>query len=410
MKFIQSIARVGVFLALLTIGVVLVVYPTSYLYEVCAEAVQNSVLTVVDKDVARTAVGVAVIVLSILAFAPLSGLFARKIRFSDDRGETVIDLRRIERALAKALRRLPEVRKLTVELIPSKDRRTVDVRVSNVVLAKTAETNTRDLAGALKRVILEQAQLALGPDEVAGINVTVKSVTLPKGKRNQPSLSALALEAQRRSEQPERRGFLPEPPLAATTAKPDAASAATPTPEPDYAGAAPAGETEGDVGTELVPESLDLDAAATPLADLEAASLPDLDATQTYTPEGVEATPVQAAPAAIESAEPASTLDDFVVALETDRDEAEDAAGRSVTAFSCTPSEEGGIQAADPPLRNWLDDEGEKAPGDAVAASTAFEFLTDVPAEAEESEAADPLRDDQPEWGAPKPGDEGRNA
>ncbi len=436
MKTIQVLARIVACLALISVGVLLVLYPSSYLYDVCATVVRDNVLPVVGKDTARIAVGVVVAVVAFLALIPLPGLFARKIRFRDERGETVINLSRIERALGRVLRGLPEVRKLTVSLIPSKDRRTVDVRVSNVVLAKGAGTNTRDLAGALKRVILEQAQLALGPDEVAAINLSVEDVTLPKADANQPSLSKLALEAQRRGASVNRGGYLPEPPSAAATAATAAAAATAATAETvqpdaseaeDAPGAEERSETEAAPAQNAAPVE-EASAAVDPeaprgalLDEMEAADLPPLAQESPLEPPDVapddldEEKPLEPLPGAQSETESPSNFDDLVAALGPDSDAAEAPAETEEPGGTLyeTPSpalgdEEPEEGDADDSLRRWLDDQGDDSADeeDAANASPSFDYLSDRPTDVEESEAADPLRDDQPDWSPPKSDDD----
>lgn len=431
MKTIQVLARIVACLALVSVGVLLVLYPSSYLYDVCATVVRDNVLPVVDKDTARITVGVVIAVVAFLALIPLPGLFARKIRFRDERGETVINLNRIERALGRVLRSLPEVRKLTVSLIPSKDRQTVDVRVSNVVLAKGAGTNTRDLAGALKRVILEQAQLALGPDEVAAINLSVEDVTLPKADANQPSLSKLALEAQHRGGSVNRGGYLPEPPSAAATAAAAAAAAAataataeTVQPDAPEAEEAPGAEERSETEAAPVEEaSADVDAEAPQgalLDEMEAADLPPLAQESPLeppdvAPEGLdEEKPLEPLSGSLEAESP-SNLDDLVAALGPDRnaadapEETEEPGDKLYETPSPAPGDEEPEEGdADDSLRRWLDDQGGDGGDeeDAADLSPSFDYLSDRPTDVEESEAADPLRDDQPDWNPPKSDDD----
>lgn len=435
MKTIQTLARIVACLALITAGVLLVLYPSSYLYDVCSTVVRDNVLPVVDKDTARITVGVVVAIVAFLALIPLPGLFARKIRFRDERGETVINLSRIERALGRVLRSLPEVRKLTVSLIPSKDRRTVNVRVSNVVLAKGAGTNTRDLAGALKRVILEQAQLALGPDEVAAINLSVDDVTLPKADANQPSLSRLALDAQRRDASVNRGGYLPEPPGAAATAAAAAASAAaaeTVQAETPVAEEAPDAEERSEMEEAPAQDAAPVEEASAAvnadepegalLDEIEAAALPPLAQESPLeppdiTPEGLdEEKPLEPLPGAQPETESPSNFDDLVAALGPDRDAAEapEETEEPRDKLYETPSpaleddEETEEEDADDSLRRWLDDQGDDNADeeDAANASPSFDYLSDRPTDVEESEAADPLRDDQPDWSPPKSDDD----
>ncbi len=440
MKTIQILARIVACLALITAGVLLVLYPSSYLYDVCSTVVRDNVLPVVDKDTARITLGVVVAVVAFLALIPLPGLFARKIRFRDERGETVINLNRIERALGRVLRGLPEVRKLTVSLIPSKDRRTVNVRVSNVVLAKGAGTNTRDLAGALKRVILEQAQLALGPDEVAAINLSVEDVTLPKADANQPSLSKLALEAQRRGASANRGGYLPEPPSAAATAAAAAAAATAATAataetaqtETPVAEDAPDAEERSEMEEAPAQDAAPVEEASAAvnadepegalLDEIEAADLPPLAQESPLeppdvTPKGLdEEKPLEPLPEAQPETESPSNLDDLVAALGPDRDAAEapEETEEPGDKLYETPSpaleddEETEEEDADDSLRRWLDDQGGDSADeeDAADPSPSFDYLSDRPTDVEESDAADPLRDDQPDWNAPKSDDD----
>ncbi len=172
LPILQQILRTLVLLALAVMGVVLIMYAPSKLYD-------TLVLPMPDTPLARIIGGALLALLGLAALVPLPNrlVSAKSITFSDDMGTDVVHLAPLERTLTKEVSALPEVKRAEVFLSPTSDRRSVDVR-AEVVLRKSPQVSSSAIRVRLKNFLLTQARELLGTDEVAHVELEVLDISV----------------------------------------------------------------------------------------------------------------------------------------------------------------------------------------------------------------------------------------
>lgn len=189
MKFLQTLVLKLLCLALLALGVLLVLYNSSYLYDVATSYIDGSSIR---NDLARVIVGVLIVLVALFGLLPIRKRRGKSITFPDEQGETTIRLGPIERTLGKEVSRRREVKKLNLHFEPADDKRRVLVE-AKAVIRKSPDTATRDVYRTMKAIILQEARNMLGTDTVIGVNLDIEGIVPVKGKRSKQAVEEAPL-------------------------------------------------------------------------------------------------------------------------------------------------------------------------------------------------------------------------
>jgi len=97
----------------------------------------------------------------------------RYVSFSSPRGTTSVSVDTIEAFLARGCSTLPEVKRLTTDVTPLEDRKTVTVDVTASVYQGQ---NVPQLGERIRQHIIESTQELLGLEEMGDVNVAIREV------------------------------------------------------------------------------------------------------------------------------------------------------------------------------------------------------------------------------------------
>ncbi|MBX7258101.1 MAG: hypothetical protein K1Y02_17200 [Candidatus Hydrogenedentes bacterium] len=164
---ILVVLGVGIFIA----GVALATVPVSTLYNVLITKVP-----VPHEDLWRIGIGLAIAAVALFAILPFGGFRrGRRITFQSAQGNVTFQLDSVEAALRKSLKKLPTVRRVSVEVSADENSRKVKIS-SNVLLYKAGGASAREAAIQLSNEIARQARQLLGADEVATVDLNIDGI------------------------------------------------------------------------------------------------------------------------------------------------------------------------------------------------------------------------------------------
>jgi uncharacterized alkaline shock family protein YloU len=170
MKLVQAILLRAIAAGLVLMGLLLLIFRVSELYEVIVAYLPDSAML-------RILIGAAVMALGILSLWPFGAMRARgrRIEFQDRHGSTTFQLDTVEASLAKQMARLPGVRKPVIRLEPDEAGQRVQVK-AEMTLIKAAGESARELTQRVTEAISSQVKSILGVDEVTGIDLEVRDI------------------------------------------------------------------------------------------------------------------------------------------------------------------------------------------------------------------------------------------
>lgn len=183
MRFLQATLFRLLCLGLLAGGILLFQFEISFLYQT---AVSYLPTDNAQNNLVRFVVAIAVAVVALVGLIPW-GLFGKKksrvIEFEDSHGSIAIELTNVEESMNKMLRKLPEVHKINMQLIPADGNRKVRV-VAEVELKKASGAGARAMTNQLRDQIDSMATRLLGVDEVVSVEVKVKRLVVDKNEED----------------------------------------------------------------------------------------------------------------------------------------------------------------------------------------------------------------------------------
>jgi hypothetical protein len=223
MRILQKIILKLMALGLLAVGILLLIFDLSGLYD-------QTVAFVPDNTILRYVLGAILIVLSIFALLPWLGRRPRSLTLSD--GETTLRVKAIEKSIREQVNKLPEVKKASVEIRPAKDLRRARVE-SEVVLVKAPGASLVAITTALKAYMQRSAENYMGAEVVENVGLDIKDI-----KVDDKATSALVPEGDAPAPEEEKKTAYAEEEAGG------AAVAAAPAAESAYREEPPAAEEE----------------------------------------------------------------------------------------------------------------------------------------------------------------------
>jgi hypothetical protein len=132
------------------------------------------------------------------------GVFGRKkgkqISFESAHGNVKIHLDSAEMSMVKTLKKLPEVKKLTLNLVPADGNRKVRV-TAQATIKKAPGAGAREMAAHLSEQISLLAKNVLGVDEVVSVDLDVKNIAVnPRKEVTTPFSTTPLLESPKKED------------------------------------------------------------------------------------------------------------------------------------------------------------------------------------------------------------------
>jgi hypothetical protein len=139
-------------------------------------------------------IGLGLILLALLALLPLGGKRSRTLSIPGSYGDVLLDLDPIESTLKHTIAKMPEVKKVRVRLMPSQDRRRVQI-LAKLWIYKKPETNRQEITGRIEKVLHDSAVAVLGAEEITTLTLEVKAIIpIEPKKSSQPTAPKVAVE------------------------------------------------------------------------------------------------------------------------------------------------------------------------------------------------------------------------
>ncbi len=123
--------------------------------------------------VAAVAIGVVGFVFSFRGRTRAS----RKIEFQSKHGYIVIELDSVQKSLQKAMSKLPEVKDISLKVLPSDNDRKVRI-VADAVVNKPPGAGIRETASNLEDKLAASAKRMLGVDDIASLDLNISRVLM----------------------------------------------------------------------------------------------------------------------------------------------------------------------------------------------------------------------------------------
>ncbi|MBN2311117.1 MAG: hypothetical protein JXR94_19225 [Candidatus Hydrogenedentes bacterium] len=134
--------------------------------------------TVPDSTIIRVIAGCILVLVAIAGLLPARRRPRRKeISFPTPQGSSSVHLEPVEASLAKSLKRLPEVRSITIKLLPDDSDRKVRI-TADAAVHKAAGEGIREMASELSEKIADHARQILGIGEVASVDLNISAIRL----------------------------------------------------------------------------------------------------------------------------------------------------------------------------------------------------------------------------------------
>ena len=122
--------------------------------------------------------GLALFLLGLLGFLPLTRGERKKnvISFPGTHGEVTIELESVEATLSRFVSKMPVVKKISVRVTPSEDKRRAEV-TANVWMYKGADpASAREIANRISDHLADTAVNILGVEDVTTVNLNVRGI------------------------------------------------------------------------------------------------------------------------------------------------------------------------------------------------------------------------------------------
>lgn len=170
LKILQTAILKAVCLGILVMGGLMLAFPVSELYAAAAQRTTPN-------PMARRIVGGVAVAVAIAGLFPrkLGRSKSRQISFPTTHGTSIIELAPVEKTLAKALKKLPEIRNISVRLLPVENDRKVRI-VAEAHIVKGTEAGLRELNNVLCERIMDNAREILGVGEVVSVDLHVHNI------------------------------------------------------------------------------------------------------------------------------------------------------------------------------------------------------------------------------------------
>jgi len=173
MKIIQTLIYYLVFIAILAVGALFSRYELHEIYEFATENIPD------ENYIRYSAVGV-------LAIIGVGGLLlpwvrpkraSRKIEFQSQHGYIVIELDSVQQSLQKAMSKLPEIKSISLQVLPSDNDRRVRI-VADVIVIKPPGLGIRETAAELENKLAASAKRMLGVEDIASLDLNISRVLM----------------------------------------------------------------------------------------------------------------------------------------------------------------------------------------------------------------------------------------
>lgn len=102
---------------------------------------------------------------------------SRQISFAGAHGDVFIQLDSVENTITRVIGKMPEVNRISVQVVPSDEGRKVLI-MADVILNNLANIGAREAASRVSNQIMYAATHILGVDEVTGINLRVRRIAV----------------------------------------------------------------------------------------------------------------------------------------------------------------------------------------------------------------------------------------
>jgi hypothetical protein len=219
MKIVQALIYYLVFLAILAGGVLISQFELHELYEF-------AIATIPDEGYVRWAA------VAVMAGVGVSGLVlpwarpkraSRKIEFQSQHGYIVIELDSVQHSLQKAMSKLPEIKSISLQVLPSDNDRRVRI-VADVVVIKPPGIGIRETAAQLENKLSASAKRMLGVDDIASLDLNIIKTLMNPKKEFDTTIDDNRLLEHQNTPAPEPQAAAPAPaavsPEPAPTANP----------------------------------------------------------------------------------------------------------------------------------------------------------------------------------------------
>lgn len=102
---------------------------------------------------------------------------SRRISFAGAHGDVFIQLDSVENTITRVIGKMPEVNRISVQVVPSDEGRKVLI-MADVILNNLSNIGAREAANRVSNQIMYAATHILGVDEVTGINLRVRRIAV----------------------------------------------------------------------------------------------------------------------------------------------------------------------------------------------------------------------------------------
>lgn len=124
--------------------------------------------------------GIAAAVIGLLIFMPrIPKTVSKILRLGAADGKVEVDLMTVQEALNKVVNDLPEVKRIKITVIPSRDKKHFALE-SNVILLKNDDRTAKDLTNYVQRIMVNTAKNLVGTDDDIPVRMFVRGVVRGK--------------------------------------------------------------------------------------------------------------------------------------------------------------------------------------------------------------------------------------
>jgi len=176
MKILQALVYFLVLVAILVVGILLVFFELHELYEMATQYIPDDSGMRYGVAAGSMVIGSAGLFLFVLGLRGRSRN-SRKIEFQSKHGYIVIELDSVQNSLQKAMSKLPEVKSISLQVLPSDNDRKVRI-VADAVVNKPPGAGIRETASNLEDKLAASAKRMLGVEDIASLDLNISRVLM----------------------------------------------------------------------------------------------------------------------------------------------------------------------------------------------------------------------------------------
>ena len=169
MKFLQmAIFRLNC-LALIVAGIAAFKYDYTWLH--------NEILRIPDSTPLRMGLGALIVILGLIGLVPWPKGKNRKQKlvFKGTNGNVTIVLSSVEQALNKSVKKMSEVKRVSVKILPSNTDRNIQIK-TDITLLKPPHVSAREVEAHVSNFITDQVKRILGPETAVAVDMNIVDI------------------------------------------------------------------------------------------------------------------------------------------------------------------------------------------------------------------------------------------